>query len=166
MHNQPKGDLMVQISHPALELVNRFEVKVPQGFTLDACPGREKWHPVLTDANFRTSLKGGEGYIAEVYCVERAVGRGAIAALATSGGRVLPGAVGAAVLIVSYGENLPEGKRGIHSPDKSENLFQAGGIDAVPYFFREEDDSWGFITVPGMNNIPRGDYIILFTPSG
>ena len=149
------------IQHPHLQLISEFGVEIPNDATLDSTPRTaycsNGWNPNITDANFRTSLVRGRKYMAEVYQLRRNKSSESLVKIADEQKRVLPGALGGAVLTSSYGE-LPK-NFWVTCLDKPENLWRVAFDLLVPYFYWD-GDGWYFCLHWWNDDWPRGFYIV------
>lgn len=134
-----------QITHKHLEHVSSFEVDVPKDFTLDGCSrdGFIYWHQNTTDANFKSTLKAGKKYVAEIYRLKRKLSSATLVEMGVENKRVMGGALGGALLCSRYGEKLPKDRCVVCIDNKKNFCRDSLGYLRVPNF-SWFDDGWGF----------------------
>ncbi|MBM3257307.1 MAG: hypothetical protein FJY98_03175 [Candidatus Liptonbacteria bacterium] len=152
------------IQHAHLQFISEFEAEIPVDATLDStprtayCPGG--WNSNITDSNFRTSLVPGKKYMAEVYWLRRNKSSESLVKIADEQKRILPGALGGAILTSRYGDKLPK-DFWVVCLDKPENLWRGAGVLLVP-FFRWDGIGWNFFLSFWLGVWDQGFYIVLF----
>ncbi|MCR4328876.1 MAG: hypothetical protein NUV53_05230 [Patescibacteria group bacterium] len=153
------------IQHPHLSFVSEFEVEVPADFALDSVPRTaycpNGWNANITDINFpRMSLVKGKRYMAEIYQLRCNKSSESIVKIADERKRVLPGALGGAVLTSRYGEKLPK-DFWVVCLDKIKNLWRDGHGLHVP-IFNWNDFGWDFNLDIWNGDWFQGFYIVFF----